>query len=116
MTEKQFKLAISITALIFSAIFFIICVPPLLELDGNLFIQVYTAVIASFVNPFSSGFASDTIACWFVLLFWILYEAKEYKVKHGWVCLIIGVVPGVAVGFALYLLLRHKQLKVNLSD
>ena len=63
-----------------------------------------------FVNPYSSGYSSDVIACWLILMVWIVYEAKNKGVKHGWICILLGAVPGVAVGFALYLILRVKQL------
>ena len=31
--------------------------------------------------------------------------------RGGWLALLLGIVPGVAVGFALYLLMRQRQLK-----
>ncbi|WP_369010820.1 DUF2834 domain-containing protein [Klebsiella pneumoniae] len=32
-------------------------------------------------------------------------------IRHGWVALLLGVVPGVATGFAVYLLIRLNQEK-----
>lgn len=64
--------------------------------------------MAGFVNPYSSGYSIDVIVTWCILCVWVMYESN--KVKHGWVCLLLGLVPGVAVGFALYLFLRDRQL------
>jgi hypothetical protein len=47
--------------------------------------------------------------CWFVLASWIVYEKAKHGVKHGWIPLLLGLVPGVATGFALYLLIRMRQ-------
>ncbi|WP_414981620.1 DUF2834 domain-containing protein [Congregibacter sp.] len=48
--------------------------------------------------------------CWGILAAWVLFEAKTLDVRHGWICLALGIVSGVAVDFALYLLLWHRQL------
>ena len=105
MSTKGFQVLIGLIALGFSAIFFTVVVPPLLDNP-----DVVAAFAAGFVNPYSSGYSSDVIACWLILTVWIVYEAKNKGVKHGWVCILLGAVPGVAVGFALYLILRFKQL------
>ncbi|MEL7428099.1 MAG: DUF2834 domain-containing protein, partial [Bacteroidota bacterium] len=57
----------------------------------------------------SSGYSADVIACWVILLICVIYESP--RVKYGWICLILGIIPGVVVGFALYLLMRTRQLK-----
>lgn len=66
---------------------------------------------AGFVNPYSSGYSADVILCWIALVIWVTYEAKVYSVRHGWICLVLGIVPGVAVGFPLYLVLRNRQMR-----
>lgn len=68
------------------------------------------AVKAGFVNPYATGFSTDTICCWLVLAAWVVYEKFEKGIKHGWIALVIGLVPGVATGFALYLVMRMRQL------
>ena len=78
--------------------------------------DIWGAFAAGFVNPYSSGYSTDVLVCWFVLAVWVVYEAKAYSIRHGWICLLIGIVPGVAVGFALYLLLRSKQLKQTIKN
>ncbi len=88
----------------FAAFFFITLGPLLL---GNP--DVVSAFKAGYINPYSAGFATDAISCWLVLAAWIAYERFEKGVKHGWVALLLGLVPGVATGFALYLVLRMKQ-------
>ncbi len=88
----------------FAAFFFITLGPILIE-NPN----VIEAFKARYVNPYSSGFSTDAICCWFVLAAWVVYDKLEKGIKHGWVALALGVVPGVATGFALYLLLRMRQ-------
>lgn len=85
----------------FAVAFFVLCAPPVVD-DPD----VLGAFAAGFVNPFSSGYALDAICCWVVLAIWV---AKE-RVRWGWVALVVGVVPGVATGFALYLFLRRRHV------
>ncbi len=90
--------------LAFTALFSGLVVPPLID-DPDL-----GAFGAGFVNPYASGYSADVIACWVILAIWIVFEARSRSVKHGWLCLVVGVVPGVAVGFAAYLVLRSNQI------
>ena len=106
MNEKAFKLSIIVSALIFLAVFVFHTAPAALE-QGDM----VAAFAAGFVNPFAAGYSTDVIMCWFILLFWVLYEARTKAIKHGWLCVILGAVPGVAVGFTLYLLVRNAQLQ-----
>jgi hypothetical protein len=87
------------------AAFFFITMGPLFIANPDL----VAAVKAGFVNPFSSGFSTDAVCCWVVVAIWVIYEKFELGIKHGWVALLIGLVPGVATGFALYLILRMRQ-------
>lgn len=103
MRKQIFIYSLVFIALAFTGIFAWLMVPPLLENP-----DIIGAFAAGFVNPFASGYSVDVICCWLLLMVWVWYEAP--KVKHGWLCLMLGVVPGVAVGFALYLYLRQKQL------
>lgn len=99
MNEKVFKTSILFIAILFTLIFCLIVLPPLLENP-----DIIGAFAAGFVNPYASGYSTDVICCWLILLVWIIYESP--KVKYGWLCVVLGLVPGVAVGFALYLVLR----------
>ena len=103
MNEKIFKTSLILIATGFVVIFLVVVVPPLIENP-----DIVGAFAAGFVNPYSSGYSSDVIFCWLILLVWVVYEYP--KVKYGWLCLILGLVPGVAVGLALYLWLRTNQL------
>ena len=103
MSKKIFQISISIIAVFFTAAFCKLIIPPLLENP-----DIIGAFAAGFVNPYASGYSTDVFCCWAILFVWVIYEAP--KVKYGWVCLLLGIVPGVAVGFALYLLLRMRQL------
>lgn len=82
----------------FAIAFCALCIPPLVD-DPD----VLAAFAAGFVNPFASGYSLDAICCWAVLAVWVAHE----RVRWGWVALVVGVVPGVATGFALYLFLRR---------
>ncbi len=104
MKEKIFKISIISIGAIFTILFSILVIPEFLKNP-----DLIGAFGAGFVNPYSSGYSIDTICCWLILFFWVLYEYP--KVKFGWVCLLLGIIPGVAVGFALYLLLRSKHIK-----
>lgn len=106
MSEKAFKISMALIAATFTLLFSILVIPPLIENP-----DVIGAFAAGFVNPYASGYSVDVFCCWTILLVWVIYEAP--KVKHGWVCLLIGIVPGVAVGLAVYLIMRTKQLKNN---
>jgi hypothetical protein len=88
----------------FAVAFVLIVLPPLLrEAD------VIAAFAAGFVNPYATGYALDAILCWCVLAVWVIHEARSAGVRHGWLALVLGIVPGVATGFAVYLLLRLQQ-------
>lgn len=90
----------------FAAAFCAIVVPPLLRS-----LDVWGAFAAGFVNPYASGYALDTICCWGVLAVWVLHDARVLGVRHGWLCLLLGLAPGVATGFAVYLLMRSAQVR-----
>ena len=105
MNEKQFRLTILGVAVSFTALFGAVVVPPLVD-DPDLL----GAFAAGFENPYSSGYSADVIACWLILAAWVAFDAKSKLVKHGWFCLVLGLVPGAAVGLAAYLLLRLRQV------
>jgi hypothetical protein len=105
MSERQFRIAIIGVALAFTALFCAVVVPPLIDNP-----DVLGAFSAGFVNPFASGYSADVISCWLILAIWVVFEAKSGLVKHGWLCLVLGIVPGVAVGLAAYLMLRLNQV------
>ena len=107
MTEKSFLLTIITVAVGFSVYFTVVVIPPLIE-NPN----ILGAFAAGFDNPFSSGYSTDVIACWLVLGAWVLYEARARSVRGGWICLVLGVVPGVVVGFAAYLIVRSRQVEL----
>ena len=111
MSEALFRNLLIAAAVFFSVFFAVVVMPPLVANP-----DIWGAFAAGFVNPYSSGYSTDVIVCWFVLAVWVVYEAKAYSIRHGWICLLIGIVPGVAVGFALYLVLRSKQLKQTIKN
>lgn len=105
MSDSLFKSLSLAVAAGFTIFFAITIIPPLLDNP-----DVVGAFAAGFVNPYSSGYATDVILCWVLLLIWVVYEAKKYSVKRGWICLLLGIVPGVALGMALYLVIRQSQI------
>jgi Terpene cyclase DEP1 len=104
MSATAFRVFLVLLAVGFAVAFVVVVVPPLVESR-----DIVGAFAAGFVNPFSSGYALDAIICWLVLAVWVIYEAKAHGIKHGWVALLLGATPGVATGFAIYLLLRMNQ-------
>jgi hypothetical protein len=102
--EALFKAVVFAIGAGFALAFGFVVMPPLLA-SGD----IAGGFAAGFVNPYASGYALDTIACWCVLAAWVAYERSQYGVRHGWLALVLGVAPGVATGFALYLLLRMRQ-------
>ncbi len=110
MNEHSFKVIMILLAILFTVFFCAVVVPPLIENP-----DFVGAFAAGFVNPYASGYSTDVVVCWAVLAVWVWYEAANHSVRHGWVCLILGAVPGVAVGFALYLLLRQRQLHSTIA-
>lgn len=105
MNQTVFNAAMVVIAIAFTA-FFTVTIVPLMFTQAD----VMTAIMGGFVNPYAAGYSTDVILCWVVLACWVIYEAKTYRIKHGWICLLLGAVPGVAVGLPLYLLLRQRQL------
>lgn len=106
MSETLFRRLLLLVALLFCVIFAVLVIPPLLANPDLL-----GAALGGFVNPYAAGYSADVILCWVVLAIWVVFERQHYGIRGGWLPLLLGVVPGVAVGFALYLLMRQRQLK-----
>ena len=104
MPVGLYRLLLWLLALTFAGAFAWLCIPPLIENP-----DIIGAFAAGFVNPYSSGYAIDAILCWCVLAVWVIYEATNKDIQHGWVAVLLGIVPGVATGFAIYLLIRLRQ-------
>ncbi|RJF87741.1 DUF2834 domain-containing protein [Oleomonas cavernae] len=106
MSSGLFRALLIALGLGFAAAFAIVVVPPLIENP-----DIVGAAAQGFVNPYSSGYSLDVLTCWAVLAVWVIHEATARGVRHGWIALVLGVVPGVATGFAFYLLVRARQLR-----
>lgn len=111
MSDSVFQTTIITAAAVFTALFAYWCIPALIA-DPN----IIGAFAAGFVNPYSSGYSADVIACWVILSAWIVYERRTLGIGGGLWCIALGVVPGVAVGFALYLLLRMRRRPERAGD
>lgn len=104
MSEPAFRTLVALVGVGFAVTFCVIVVPALTwDIPG--------AFAAGFVNPFSSGYALDTILCGVILIIWIVHERHTRGIRHGWIAILLCLVPGVATGFALYLILRSTQLR-----
>ena len=106
MNNTVYKTILLVLATGFTLLFAAIVIPAFIQ-NPN----ILAAFGAGFVNPFSIGYSLDVFFCWAILAVWVIYDAKAYSVKRGWLCLAVGIVPGVAVGFALYLVIRQQQVK-----
>lgn len=105
MNQKFFEFLVISLGAVFAFAFFVIVMPPLIE-SGD----VVGAFSAGFVNPYSSGYSLDTILCGFILISWVLFERSTLSIKHGWIVIPLSFVPGVATAFAVYLIIRYRQL------
>lgn len=104
MSHKTFQIITAAIALIFTLFFSATIIPALIKNP-----DVIGAFAAGFVNPYASGYSFDVICCWLILAVWVIYESP--MVKYGWVWVLLGIVPGVAVGFAGYLIMRQIQIE-----
>ncbi|HSW14178.1 MAG TPA: DUF2834 domain-containing protein [Solimonas sp.] len=104
MNRASFQALLWLLGLGFALAFLVVVMPAVLR-DGD----IVGGFAAGFVNPYASGYALDAILCWCVLAAWVAYEAKTLGIRHGWITLLLGIAPGVATGFAAYLLLRMRQ-------
>lgn len=105
MTRTVFETIIVMLGILFAVAFGVIVVPALLE-SGD----VIGAFAAGFVNPFSSGYSIDAIICGLILITWAIYERRALGIKHGWVVVPLSFMPGVATAFAVYLIMRSRQI------
>ena len=105
MSKTVFEYLVAVLGVIFALAFCIIVVPPLFESK-----DIVGAFAAGFVNPYSSGYSLDAIICALILITWVLYERRALNVKYGWVAIPLSFVPGVATAFAVYLVIRSRQL------
>jgi len=111
MSVRAYRISLLLLASSFFAFFCAVVVPALVHNP-----DILGAFTAGFVNPYSSGYSADVIVCWFILAVWVVFEAQRYSVRGGLYCLLLGLVPGVAVGLAAYLILRSRQVLEVASD
>lgn len=107
MTDRWFRPTLLALAAVFTVLFVVIVGPALVD-DGW---DVWGGALDGFANPYSSGYSTDVLVTWAVLAVWVVRDARVLGVRRGWVALLLGVVPGVAVGLASYLLIRQAQLR-----
>jgi hypothetical protein len=109
MTDRSFRAALLALAVVFTAIFAFV-IPPALVHDG---FDFWGGARATFVNPYASGVSVDVLMTYVVLAVWVFHEARTKQVRRGWIALLLGLVTGMTVGLAAYLLIRARQIEVT---
>ncbi len=109
MSRTVYRGLLWLLALLFAAGFAAIVLPAYLADRPGLF----AAFAGGFVNPYASGYALDAILCWWVLAVLVAHDAHAHGIRRGWIALLLGIVPGVATGFAVYLLMRSRQMEAR---
>lgn len=104
MNPSVFIGLVAALGLVFAAVFALIVLPPALA-SGD----IIGAFAAGFVNPYATGYSLDTILCGFILIVWVIHERKTLGVPYGWVAIPLCIIPGVAVAFAYYLIVRTRH-------
>jgi len=101
MKESTFRVLLIIMGIGFSlyALFFFF--PPIIQKP-----DIIGVLKAGFVNTYATAYSIDLIACWVVMIFWVIHERFKFQISYGWVCIPIGLTLGVVVGLSLYLLIR----------
>lgn len=94
-----FRISLRAVAQAFTAAFLYLVVPALWESR-----DIVGAVIGE-PRPFAVAYILDVWATWLVLTIWVLRERRPW----GWTAPLLGLVPGVAVGLAVYLLVHHNK-------
>lgn len=105
--ERVYVASLVLIAGAFSVAFFALIVPGIFPIHD--FVQ--QTLLNGYVNPTAAGYTTDTLACACVLTAWVIYERITLGIRGGWIALVVSVVPGVAVGFAAYLLIRMRGLR-----
>ena len=105
MNDRVFKSILVLLIVGFTVFFLTYFLPPIIQNP-----DINDILASGFVNTYATGFSIDLIACWIALIAFILYESKNKSIKYGWVCILLGLVPGVVVGWSAYLLIRNNQL------
>lgn len=108
MTDRSFRAVLVALAMTFTVIFAFL-IPPASVRDG---LDFWGGARDTFVNPYASGVSVDVLMAYAVLAVWVFHEARTRQIRRGWVALVLGLVTGVTVGLAAYLLIRSRQIEV----
>jgi hypothetical protein len=87
------RLSLILIGWLFAMAFCLVVIPALFNEPGEM-------LSGGFSNPYAAGYAFDTIACWAILAVLVHSERRPW----GWLALVFGLVPGVAVGLVVHLL------------
>jgi hypothetical protein len=89
-------------------VIFVVIIPPALIRDG---LDLWGGALDTFVNPYAAGVSVDVLMTYAVLVWWVVHEARTRQVRRGWIALVLGLVTGVTVTLAVYLLIRMPQVR-----
>ena len=112
MSPQAYRTALVVIAAVFTLAFVVIVIPALID-DGG---DVFGGLADGFVNPYASGYSWDVFCSWAVLAVWVVYERAALGQRYGWISLVLGLAPGVAVGLASYLLLRSLRPPIGAEE
>ncbi|GAA3517360.1 hypothetical protein GCM10022234_10910 [Aeromicrobium panaciterrae] len=105
MTERIFRAGL-ITFAVVSTVLFAAIIPPALIDDG---FDFWGGALHTFDNPYAAGVSIDVLLAYGVLASWVVYEAVSNHVRRGWIALLLGLVTGLTVALAAYLLIRLRH-------
>lgn len=109
MTDRSFRAALLALVVVFAGLTAAILIPALAHDNWDL----WAAALDAFVNPYASAVSVDALMTYAVLALWVLHEARTHHVRRGWIALLLGLVSGVTVGLAAYLLIRSRQVELS---
>jgi hypothetical protein len=106
MPRTRFDWIVITLAAVFVVMLAVFLVPTFVD-DG---LDLGYAFDQALINPYATGFATDLLFTYLILVAWVVYEANYRGVRHGWIAIVLGFLIGVSVGLATYLLIRHREI------
>lgn len=63
------------------------------------------------VNPATTSALADLSFTYLIVGIWIVLEGRRLAMRHAWLCVPITVFVSLALGLALFLILRERRLR-----
>lgn len=106
MSPRQFRAGLVVLAVAYTFLFIAIIPPALIDRGFDF----WGMALDTFDTPSAAAVSSDVLLSYAVLALWVAYEAVTRKVRRGWVALLLGLVTGMTVALAAYLLIRTRSV------